>query len=972
MAIINGTNASETLIGTAGNDTIAGAKGNDLVQMGDGADLFVWLAGDGKDTVEGGTGFDTLRVTASKIADGIGLLPDGTGASLFCNLEVVELDSIERVEIKALGGTDTITIGDLKDTGVTEVAIDLTADGKADVVSAAGTADNDVVSIAWSGGKIIVADLPADLSIANAGKTDLLSFDGGEGNDIINAAGLAAGKVSLQIFGGAGEDVIFAGAGNDTVTGGIDNDRVYLGAGNDLYVSIGGDGVDTIDGQDGTDTLRLIALGIGPFVAVTLVADDERAKISGPAQSLSLNDVERVEIQAGPINNNSILIGDLSGTDLKQVAIDLAGDLFPDTVTCFAGVGNEVIGVSATGTIASITGLAAHLTIAGSKSIDALIIDGDDGNDKIDASKLPQGLLAVNFDGGADNDVLVGGQGNDSLVGAEGNDTVTGSGGADLVFLDGGDDLFQWKPGDGSDDVEGAGGTDTARVTGSKANDDFTITPGGIFGSQMSSKALGMDLELGTERLELLTLDGADTVVLDNIGVGADFFEQIAIDLAVKIGGKTADSKADTVDVIYAGADDDIVLSTSGSKISVAGLLTEITVDHAGKTDRLTIQAGIGADEIDASAVAAGKIALAIKGEDGDDTVVGSAGNDTVEGGDGNDRALLGLGNDVFIWNAGDDDDTIEGQGGTDTVQFKGSSTSELISISTFAGRVQLAENIATLDMDDVERLEIQFGGGGDSISINDLSGTDLKQVAIGLVPDSTIDLINASATGGNDKIALSLSGGAVSISGLAAKVTVANAGANDVLTILGGDGNDTITASTLAAGKLQLTLRGEIGNDKITGSLGNDDLTGGQGNDVLLGGAGNDTLSGGVGNDTITGGAGKDRIEGGEGDDTINVSAGHTHVVYLTNLDGHDLVTGFDGNATGGQDTFDLNGFFDILNFKTDDRAGRVSIIDKGATVDIAVNADGDAGFELIVATLKTTDLITIGQDVLVGEWEV
>ena len=148
MAIITGTNASETLIGTAGSDTITGAGGNDLAQMGDGADLFVWLAGHGNDTVEGGSGFDTLRFTASKVADGIGLLIDGTGASLFGNLEVIQLDSIERVEIQARGGTDTITVGDLTGTGVTEVAIDLTVDGKADSVSAVGTASNDVVDIA--------------------------------------------------------------------------------------------------------------------------------------------------------------------------------------------------------------------------------------------------------------------------------------------------------------------------------------------------------------------------------------------------------------------------------------------------------------------------------------------------------------------------------------------------------------------------------------------------------------------------------------------------------------------------------------------------------------------------------------------------------------------------------------------------------------------------------------------------------
>jgi Ca2+-binding RTX toxin-like protein len=974
MAVITGTNASETLVGTAGNDKITGGAGSDLVQMGDGADLFIWLSGHGKDTVEGGSGFDTARFTATKIADGLGLLADGAGARMFSNLESVGLDSIERVEIQALGGADTITIGDLEGTGVTEVAIDLSADGMADTVSTTGTLDNDIVNIASTAGKIVVAGLPAEVSIANAAKTDFLFFDGGEGNDIINAAGLAAGKVSLQIFGGIGEDVIFAGAGNDTVIGGVGNDLVYLGAGNDLFASNSGDAVDTIEGQDGTDTVRLNTLGIGTIAPVSLVADDGRAKISGPAQSLSLNDVERVEIHTSVINNNLISIGDLSGTDLKQVAIVLAGDdQFTDVVTCFAGAGNDVIDVTATGTVASITGLAAHLTIAGSISIDALSIDGDDGHDKIDASKLPQGLLAVNFDGGAGNDVLVGGQGSDSLVGAQGHDTVAGGGGSDLVFLDGGNDLFQWNPGDGSDDVEGGGGTDTARIAGSKANDDFTITPGGLFGSVLSSKALGMGLDLGTERLELLTLDGADKVVIENLGAGASFFEEISIDLAATIGGKTADTKTDTLDLRFSGDDNDIVLSTSGSKVSVAGLLTEITVDHAGKTDGLTIQAGIGADDIDASAVAAGKIALVLRGQQGDDTIVGSAGNDRVEGGDGDDIVSLGLGNDLFIWKAGDDDDTIEGEGGTDTVQVKATTALDIIAISALAGRVQVAAPAGLLDMNDVERLDIQAAGGGDSIIVNDLAGADLKQVSIGLALDGKDDDVFATGTAGNDKITVSMSGASVSVTGLPAQVTVANVEASDGLVVLGGSGHDTITAATVAAGKLQLALHGEIGNDTITGGLGGDDLFGEDGNDALLGGAGNDTLSGGVGKDTITGGAGNDLIVGGEGNDTINVSGGHAHVVYLTFLDGHDVVTGFDGNATGGQDTFDLDFLFDNLGTSTDDRAARVSIIDKGATVDIAFDTDGNVGngFELVVATLKTADNIAIGQDVIVGVLE-
>jgi hypothetical protein len=44
------------------------------------------------------------------------------------------------------------------------------------------------------------------------------------------------------------------------------------------------------------------------------------------------------------------------------------------------------------------------------------------------------------------------------------------------------------------------------------------------------------------------------------------------------------------------------------------------------------------------------------------------------------------------------------------------------------------------------------------------------------------------------------------------------------------------------------------------------------------------------------------------------------------------------------------------------------VDIDPNGATVDVKVDADQIGSFELHVATLQTADLITIGEDVVVG----
>ena len=54
MAIINGTNGDDTLIGTADNDTISGLNGNDVLD-----------GGAGNDTLNGGLGIDLARYTSA-------------------------------------------------------------------------------------------------------------------------------------------------------------------------------------------------------------------------------------------------------------------------------------------------------------------------------------------------------------------------------------------------------------------------------------------------------------------------------------------------------------------------------------------------------------------------------------------------------------------------------------------------------------------------------------------------------------------------------------------------------------------------------------------------------------------------------------------------------------------------------------------------------------------------------------------
>ena len=81
----------------------------------------------------------------------------------------------------------------------------------------------------------------------------------------------------------------------------------------------------------------------------------------------------------------------------------------------------------------------------------------------------------------------------------------------------------------------------------------------------------------------------------------------------------------------------------------------------------------------------------------------------------------------------------------------------------------------------------------------------------------------------------------------------------NTIEYVDGGAGNDTITADQSLYQSMQLR-----------GNGGNDTLTGGSNYDSIYGAAGTDTLKGGGGSDSLYGGEGNDKLEGGDGGDVF------------------------------------------------------------------------------------------------------
>src|SRR5262249_21844304 len=175
-------------------------------------------------------------------------------------------------------------------------------------------------------------------------------------------------------------------------------------------------------------------------------------------------------------------------------------------------------------------------------------------------------------------------------------------------------------------------------------------------------------------------------------------------------------------------------------------------------------------------------------------------------GGRGNDSALMGQGDDVFVWNPGDGSDTVDGQDGTDTLLFNGANVAESFDVSANGARVRFTRDIGgvTMDLGGVERLDVNARGEADTITVNDLTGTDLTEVNIDLANppasgqgDGFADSVVVKGTDEADVVTVAGDADGVSVMGLWAQVNITGAeAANDRLTVSTLGGDDVVQAS--------------------------------------------------------------------------------------------------------------------------------------------------------------------------------
>ena len=348
----------------------------------------------------------------------------------------------------------------------------------------------------------------------------------------------------------------------------------------------------------------------------------------------------------------------------------------------------------------------------------------------------------------------------------------------------------------------------------------------------------------------------------------------------------------------------------------------QIVVDNSVASS-VDFAGGTGADQL---AYAGTGVAM-LRGDDGNDTLIGGSNNDLLEGGAGADRLDGGLGSDtlmggadddrltggkdidslvggtgsdIYSWNVGDGNDlfvedpalpdidklTVGGgfalSGGSyATGTVGGAEADDVISLSkVMDGGVEkvLLETAnagaipESLLLDNIENISIAAGGGADTVTISDLTGSDVNLLAIDLSSpregNSSTSVDTVAFSGSDDADVLNVTGvnaqfdqtdlGADPTGGTTTQVMreivelqdetpgrdshafIVNSNpAHDSLQVLGLGGNDTLQVS---AGTANIDV-----SDLIAVTL-----LGGEGDDMLISVYGRVTLIGGGGTDTV------------------------------------------------------------------------------------------------------------------------
>ena len=116
-----------------------------------------------------------------------------------------------------------------------------------------------------------------------------------------------------------------------------------------------------------------------------------------------------------------------------------------------------------------------------------------------------------------------------------------------------------------------------------------------------------------------------------------------------------------------------------------------------------------------------------------------------------------------------------------------------------------------TVMLTGIERIDVNSLADNDVVTVTDMTGSNVSQVNVSL--GAGTDTVEVQGTPNNDLVSFDEAAGLVTVNGLASVVTIAGAGAGELVRFAGGSGEDQLTASGATPGV-------NVGAGRITGSL--------------------------------------------------------------------------------------------------------------------------------------------------------
>jgi Ca2+-binding RTX toxin-like protein len=607
---VSGTGAADNLFGSAGDDVLNGWYGNDLLE-----------GGAGNDTLIGGEGLDVATYASATAGVNVDLriqVAQDTGGA-----GVDTLSGIEYLTGSAFGdtlrGTDDFNL--IIDTGV----------------GAGATALSQTDSLFGYGGNDSIQVTRAIAAVATN-----VNMDGGDGDDFIElrggtlSAALATNAAGLSSTGvtGAATYMALGATSNDrnvdvvTVDGGAGNDRIILsgvasatinaGSGNDI-VSISMRGATSVNNYQitlgsGADIIQFgVGSSAGNSTDVAATARTDRVtdfQVGDAGDKFEMTNFLNFGLTGYAANSNAFADGHLrlvqSGTDLLLQSDRDGGGATNSFVTIFA-ISNGYTGGF---TAYNFDGFIGDLTLTGIGALNERItgatgndvLSGGDGNDKLIG-------LAGNdtLDGGNGNDTLIGGAGDDTLIGGLGIDTVsygdaisgvtvsladagphvtsagsdtfsgienlTGSLFGDTLTGDSGANIL--NGGDGDDILNGGAGIDT--LLGGNGADKF------LFDHGTGQDTVG-DFVSGTDKLDLTAFGFADFTAVQTAthDVGGNAVIDLGGGDSVTLTGVTS-SQLQSGDVILSGGGGQLPLQLGTDSVQDWVVIANYTDDAVGR-----------------------------------------------------------------------------------------------------------------------------------------------------------------------------------------------------------------------------------------------------------------------------------------------------------------------------------------------------------------------------------------------------